>query len=498
MKKKSIIAGAVAAGIFLLIIILCIAASNNPKKLVAGALSNTANDISRTELIDYTNRLLNGGSVTFTSSLKPVSGKDAELGIKVYSDFSRTRFATTAAIKEGKTVSASFRGIFNGNDLSLESPQVSNKPYGVSVRNLSSNLPKSIFNPETGDEDTKLNKNLYEYLLKLGKTVSNDKSLSNEGRKLKSNYERRIVNALFDNARVSKSSEKISAGGQMLACTAVTLDFDRKSLVNAVSEVVNAAKHDRDLEQFLLKCYSNYDYGIKDADDMVDDFYEKLDEFKRNVKDYDGDMTIWIYITKSGKRIARIDVDTDGRTAGGSRVAYEMSLELGKNVRTSEEISFSAETSAGRSLNISYSVRQNDSAAYKASVKMTETAKNGRVRYNNGLSFKWDKKGGGYTLSYESGANILSLEGKLTKKNDVYTFTLENLETEGRYNSVKKDLKAPVSDYSIKVTFDSTDRAPNPARFTEITKMSAEDYKTLRSDAKKALEDVKNNWFNKQ
>ena len=80
MKKRSIIAGSVAAGVFLLIIILCAAASNNPKNLVAGALSNTANDISRIELIDYANRLVNGGSVTVTGSLKPVSGKDAEAG----------------------------------------------------------------------------------------------------------------------------------------------------------------------------------------------------------------------------------------------------------------------------------------------------------------------------------------------------------------------------------------------------------------------------------
>ena len=321
MKKRSIIAGSVAAGVFLLIIILCAAASNNPKNLVAGALSNTANDISRIELIDYANRLVNGGSVTVTGSLKPVSGKDAEAGLKVYADFSHMRFATTAAVKEDKTVAASFRGFFNGSDICFESPQIGSKPYGISLKKLSSNLPKSVFNPENGDEDTKLSKNVYEYLMKLEKTIANDKSLANEGRRLKNNYERRIVSALLDNARVTKGSDKITAGGHQINCTVVTLDFDRKSLVDTVSEIVAAAKHDRELEQYLLKCYANYDYGIKDADDMVDDFYDSLDSFKRRVKDYDGDMTVWIYITKSGKRIARIDVDTDGRTASGSRVA---------------------------------------------------------------------------------------------------------------------------------------------------------------------------------
>ena len=498
MKKKSVIAGAVAAGIFLLIIVLCAAASNNPKNLVLGALSNTANDISRIELVDYANRLVNGGSVTVTGSLKPVSGKDAELGLKVYSDFSHMRFATTAAIKEDKTVAASFRGIFNGNDLSLESPQISNKPYGVSIKNLASNLPKSIFNPETGDEDLKLDKNLYEYCLKLGKTIANDKALATEYKRLKSSYERRIVNALLDNARVTKGSDKITAGGQQLSCTVVTLDFDRKSLADTVSEIVAQAKHDKDLEQFLLKFYANYDYGIKDADDKVDDFYESLDTFKRKVKDYDGDMTVWIYITKSGKRIARIDVDTDGKASSGNRVAYEMSLDLGRSVINSEEISFSLDQSTGRSLNVSYSVRQNDKTAYKASIKMTETAKNGKVRYNSGLSFKWDKRGGGYTLSMEANGSLLNLEGKLSKKGNVYGFTLENLDATGRYNSVTKGLTAPISDYGLKVTFNGSDRAPNPARYQEITKMSAEDYKTLRSDAKKAYGEVIDAWFKKQ
>ena len=71
---------------------MCAAASNNPKNLVSGALSNTANDISKIELIDYANRLVNGGSVTLTGSLKPVSGKDADVALKVYSDFLYTDY----------------------------------------------------------------------------------------------------------------------------------------------------------------------------------------------------------------------------------------------------------------------------------------------------------------------------------------------------------------------------------------------------------------------
>ena len=175
-----------------------------------------------------------------------------------------------------------------------------------------------------------------------------------------------------------------------------------------------------------------------------------------------------------------------------------MSLDLGRSVINSEEISFSLDQSTGRSLNISYSVRQNDKTAYKASIKMTETAKKGKVRYNSGLSFKWDKKGGGYTLSMEANGSLLNLEGKLSKKGNVYGFTLENLDATGRYNSVTKGLTAPISDYGLKVTFNGSDRAPNPARYQEITKMSAEDYKTLRSDAKKAYGEVIDAWFKKQ
>ena len=123
------------------------------------------------------------------------------------------------------------------------------------------------------------------------------------------------------------------------------------------------------------------------------------------------------------------------------------------------------------------------------------TARNGKVRYDSGLSFKWDKKGGGYTLAMENKGSILNLEGKLSKKGGVYEFTFENLEATGRFNSVTRDLKAPVSDYKIKVTFKGSDRSVNPPRYTEITRMSAEDYKSLRNDAKKAYMDVINNWF---
>ncbi|MBO4450109.1 MAG: hypothetical protein J5777_05955 [Clostridiales bacterium] len=498
MKKKSVILGAGAAAIFLLIIIICAAATSNPKSLVAGALRNTANDISGIEFIDYANRIMNGGSVTVSGSLKPVSGKDADAEIKVYTDISHTRAAVTGRITEGKDVKASFRSAFNGNDISFESPQVLKKAYGVSIKNLSANLPKSIFNPERTEEKIEIDKNLYKYLTRLSKTVADDKNLSLEGKKLARDYESRLVSALLDNARISKSSDKISAGGQQLNCTVVTLDFDRKALVDAVSEFVTYAKHDKKLEAYLLKVYANYDYGIKDADDMVDDFYAQLDSFKRSVKDYDGDMTVWIYITKAGKRIAKVDIDTDGRNSKGTRVSYEMSLELGNNVRNSEEIAFEFNASTGNSYDIRYSVRQNDRLAYKASLAYTVRAKSGKVRYASGLSFKWDKKAGGFTLTTENNDNIMSLEGNLTKKGDAYVFALENLETSGRYARTYKNISGSLADYNIRITVDRSDRAFSPARYTEITKMSYEDFTTLRSDTLKAYKEIYDTWLKKQ
>ena len=86
MKKKGILAAA-AACIILLIIIICVSASNNPRSLVEGALANTARDASNIEFIDYASRLLNGGSVTVNANLAPLSDKDADAELKVYTDF---------------------------------------------------------------------------------------------------------------------------------------------------------------------------------------------------------------------------------------------------------------------------------------------------------------------------------------------------------------------------------------------------------------------------
>ena len=253
MKKKGILAG--AAGLFiLLIIIICICASNNPRSLVEGALANTARDASSIEFIDYANRLLNGGSVTVNANLAPLSEKDADAELKVYADFSRMRFASSGKIKEGRDTVASFKGAFNGNDFSFESPQIGPKPYGVSIRNIQKNLPRSIFDPENPDEKVEIDKNLYEYLLKLNKTVAGNKELSKEYAKLTRTYQRLLVTSLMDNARVSTSTDRITAGGQQINCTIVTLDFDRKSLAEAASQFVTAAKHDRDLLKVVQSC----------------------------------------------------------------------------------------------------------------------------------------------------------------------------------------------------------------------------------------------------
>lgn len=498
MKKKGIIAGTAAVCVFLLIIVLCACTAGNPKNMVTGALANTVRDASKIELFDYSKRLLNGGSVELKTNLMPLSGKDGDAEVKIYTDFTRMRFAATGKIKEGRNTAASFKTSFNGNDISFESPQVSKKPYGVSLRNISKNLHGSVFDPEHPDENYAPDKNLYDYLTRLGKTVSNDKTLSNEFKKLTVKYERLLVTSLMDNARVSSSSDRITAGGQQVNCKVVSLDLDRKSMSDAVSQIVSAAKHDRDLESFLLKSYSNFDFGIKDADDMVDDFYEMLDGYKRSVKDYDGDMTIWIYITKSGKRIARIDVDTDGKNSRGTRVAYEMSLDLGKNVKTSDEISFTFNSSEGDKMDISYSVRQNDKAAYKATLDLTcDLSHSIGKQASYGLSFKWDKKAGGYTLTGDKDGSIISAEGKLLRKGGTYELTLLNLETSGKFTSVSDRFKSPVGDYKITVTFDSVDRAFNPSRYTEITKLSYDDCKALANDAKKAYEDINNTWFTK-
>ena len=498
MKKKGFIAGAISACILLLLIILCVNASNNPRSLVEGALANTARDVSQIEFVSYTNKLLNGGSVTVNGNLAPLSDKDADAELKVYTDFSRMRFAASGKIKEGRDTVASFKSAFNGNDFSFESPQVGKKPYGVSVRNIQKNLPRSIFDPENPEEKVELDKNLYEYLLKLNKTVTGDKDLSKEYSKLLRTYERLLVSSLMDNARISTSQDRITAGGKQINCTVVTLDFDRKGLSEAVSQFVTAAKHDRNLEAFLLKAFSNTDYGIKDADDMVDDFYDRLDSFKRSVKEYDGDMTVWFYITKSGKRIAKIDVDTDGRNSRGTRVAYEISLELGKNVKTSEEIAFTFKSSEGDSIDLSYSVRQNDKSAYKASLGFNfDLTKSGGKKSAYGVSFKWDKKAGGYTLSGEANSDIINIEGKFLRKGGTYVLSFQNLETSGKFTKVSDKFSSPIEDYKLTVTFDSVDGAFNPSRYIEITKMSYEDYKAFKEDTKSAYEDIRNTWFKK-
>ena len=116
---------------------------------------------------------------------------------------------------------------------------------------------------------------------------------------------------------------------------------------------------------------------------------------------------------------------------------------------------------------------------------------------DKGISFKWDKKAGGYTLSCHDNNKIVNLEGKLTMKGDAYVFTFDNIERYKNTKKIEESFDKELPGYGLKVTFDKTDRAPNTSRYVELTKMSAEDFKTLRADTKKAVAEIKDTWFTK-
>lgn len=490
-KKLLIIGGSVGAAALLALIIVSISLANTPKALIVRSIANTLSDARRIEAVAVTEDVANGGSVAVSANLDKFAKEDITVQGKFYSDAKNLKGALELTASEDKDKVLQAKVMYNQDKIAFSAAPIVDGTYGINLKKLSKNLPGSIFDP---DEETEfsLDDEAFEYFLNMKDTVKNDKNLSRDVEVMANKYRQVFIENVIKHSDVKKAGKTITIGGDKIPCTVITASIDEDGLAEILQDMIDYANNDKDLEKLLLRVAANGSY-MDDPDAYVDRFFDSLDRYEDSIdkiEDSDIDISIDFYITKSGRRLAQVDLEFEMNNK-----EMEASLILGKNVARSKEISFGYEDkSTGKSYSIEYTVKEDSNKLYDAEFEINET----RVRRSkttenkSSIRIKWDKRSGDLDIKgNKNGNNYMGLKGTLNKKGDRYIFVLGKLSSGGE---AVPDIKS----LELTVTIDRHDRTPNvPGRFTEITKMDEREFKDFSEDITEGAKEFWDEYFDK-
>ena len=485
-KKGLIIGGSVAGAALVALVVTSLVLANTPNALIVRAAANTISDAKRIEIIDLADDVANGGSIAVSANLDKLANDDVYAEAKIYTDAANLKSAYELTLTEDNEVILNSKAMFNEDKFAFSCPELFDGTYGVNYKNLAKNLPGSIFDPDE-ETDYSLEDEQYEHFLNLKETVKNDKNLQRDITAMSAKYRQVAIKAFVKHAEVGRGSKTITVGGEKINCTVITLTLDEEALAAATRDIIEYANNDKDLEKLIYRIAANSTY--EDPDDYVDNFYDSLDEMDDGLdalEDEDIELSMDFYITKSGRRLARLDAEFEV-----DKERTEVSILLGKNIATSKEISLTASNSDGDTYSITYSVKEDSSKAYEAELEFVEG--DTRYGYEDKIVFKveWDKKSGDFEFKYKGDYDNIVIKGNLLQKGDRYIFELTNIRSGSTPVPYVKSLE-------LTITIDRHDRMPNvPARYTDITTMNERDFKHLTEDIEDGIDKIQEEYFDK-
>ena len=484
-KIKLIIGGSVAGTALVGLVVASIALANRPSALIVRALANTISDAKRIEAYSVGHDVVNGGSIAVSANLDKVAKDDIRVQGKLYSDARNLKGACELTMIEDEDTVLQTRVIYNQDKIAFTCPEIIDGAYGVDINKIAKNLPGSIFDPDE-ETDYSLDDEQFNYFMNLRDTFKNDKNLERDADKMATDYRQLAVDLFVKYSEVTRSSKTITVGDEKIPCTVISISADEQAIAQITEDLITHAKKDESLEKFLIRVASNGSY-YSDPDDMIDEFYDYLDEIE-NLEETDIEIRFDFYVTKSGRRMARVDFDVVVDEEG-----IESSLLLGKNVAKSKEIRLDAsDIETGSTYSLVYSVDENSSRAYEAKLKIKEVSKSrsGSSRTEDiQIKISWDRRSGDFNLRATGGYDDYVIKGTLLQKGDRYIFVLTNIKSDGEAVPYIKSIE-------LTVTIDRHDAAPNVrGRFIEITKMDKRDFKHFSEDLEEGFDEIFEKYF---
>ena len=509
MNKKNVIigvcigAGVLAAGL----IVAGIVIANKPEVLLARAITNDINDFRNSEEYKYYQDVVNGGSISVSSNMQQFVNDDLYMRYDIYPDIARGQGAIVlGAYDDDWETLATAQLNYSPKDIIISSPELlDDDVYGIDLVNLEDNIEGSFLDP---DEDGEL-AFLGQYLLNLSSSLDTNKTLEGDSYKIAEDYRSLFINAIVENSVVTKSSETITVAGEKIPCTVVTIETDMDGLSEALLEIIDYAEDDEKLEDYLRDVLFN---GAEDPDDLLDRFYDALDEIKENLEDVeesDGELVWDCYITKSGTRLARVDVELSAESDDGEEHSVTASLVLGKRINNIKEITLDFSMDEDEGLKMVYTVNENSSKAFSAELEYELKYERQGYDYESyepttqeelisfDLQLDWDKKSGDYTVKVETArgdenANI-EIEFNVLDKGGTRTISFADMDLKIKDSddeSINRDLDK-IRDLELVIVTERRAKAPKaPKTYEEITDLDEDDAEDILDDVMDELEDI--------
>ena len=487
-KKALIIGGSAGAAALVTLIVVSIVLANRPSALIARAFANTISDAKRIELFDVADDVVNGGSVSVSADLSKLAKDDLYVQGKVYLDAKNTKGAYEMTVFEDNEKILQGSILYNQDKAALKCPEILDGTYGINLKNLKKNLPGSIFDP---DEETEysLDDDQFAYFMNLHETVKNDKNLEDDISKMSAKYRQLFIEKLIKYSSVSRASKTITAGGEKIPCTVVSVKVDEEALNSIAESLIDYANNDKDLEKLLFRVASNGALN-EEPDEYIDKFFDNLDDIGDMIEemgDEDVEFQFDFYITKSGRRLAQLDAELEYENED-----VKVSLILGKDISRSKEISLIAkEKRTEETFEIVYTVNEDSSKAYEAEIKIGTENKRSSSRGSDitKIKIEWDRRKGDFSLKYTDKHDNIVLKASLLEKGDSYVFVLMNIREGG-------DAVPDVKSLGLTVIIDRHDAAPGiPGNYTEITKMDKREFKHFTEDIEDGLKELWDEYF---
>ncbi|MBR3436401.1 MAG: zinc ribbon domain-containing protein [Lachnospiraceae bacterium] len=402
------------AGVVLLIVFLT--AKNDPTAQVAAAAAKSMTALSKTDAGKFTGEMeksetkvsldlskFAGGSLPVDAAAELTLSQDLEAG--------KMSLLLSVLVKGREVADLGF--YMDEKDMAVTSDTLLGKDaYGLTFETLPKDLKNSIFAPGNRFE---LPDEVFDILSQVDQSPF---AMYKEGRgalkDLAEDGGKRLLKTLKEHAKITNEEGTFSVSGSKIDCKIVRAEADEEA-TRAIAEDLAAWLKESSTKEKLLRFFNVYakimniaegGRSEQDADGLLDDFYEELDDGLKDLEDSSSELLF--YINKANGQLIGLRTNYESDKDEGF-----FEIAAGPDFENPEEIRFTFDEGDGEQFFI-YRVTENSDSTYAFTIESEED--------DRFIEFTWKKKRGNFTVSAEG---VKVLEGKLQIEEDSFSVDID-------------------------------------------------------------------------